>query len=50
MLGLSLWVIWPALLLGGLDWWLFRRLDLRSLVLVTGWILLMLLFVATIRM
>jgi hypothetical protein len=49
MLGLSLWIIWPALLLSGLDWWLFRRLDKRSLILAGGWLLLMSIFVLTIR-
>ncbi len=45
MLGLSLWVLWPALLVCGLDLWLFRRLDWRSLLLGTAWVLLMLLMV-----
>lgn len=45
MLGLSLWVLWPALLVCGLDLWLFRRLDWRSLLLGTAWVLLMLLIV-----
>ncbi len=45
MLGLSLWVLSPALLICGLDFWLFRRLDWRSLLLGSGWVLLMLLVV-----
>lgn len=45
MLGLSLWVLWPALLVCGLDLWLFRRLDWRSLLLGAVWLLLMLLVV-----
>lgn len=45
MLGLSLWVFWPALLICSLDWWLYRRLDWRSLLLATVWVLLMLLMV-----
>ncbi len=45
MLSLSLWVFLPALLVCGLDFWLFRRLDWRSLLLGSGWVLLMLLVV-----
>ncbi len=45
MLGLSLWVLWPALLVCGLDLWLFRRLDWRSLLVGAAWVLLMLLMV-----
>lgn len=43
MLGLSLWVLSPVLLICGLDLWLFRRLDWRSLLLGSVWVLLMLL-------
>ncbi len=50
MLTLTLWVIWPALLLWGVDWWLFRRLDAPGLLLGAGWVLLMLVFVLTIRL
>lgn len=42
MLGLSLWIIWPALLVWSLDWWLYRRPDSRMLALAGGWLLLML--------
>jgi len=42
MLGLSLWIIWPAVLVCSLDWWLYRRTDARMLALVGGWLLLML--------
>lgn len=49
MLGLSLWVIWPALLVWGVDWWLYRRLDLKNLALLLGWLLLMLAVVLTIH-
>lgn len=48
MLGLSLWVLWPAILVCGLDFWLFRRLDWRSLLLGSGWVLLMLVVVLSI--
>lgn len=49
MLGLSLWVIGPAMIVWGVDLWLYRRLDVKNLVLLLGWILLMLVVVLTIQ-
>jgi len=42
MLGLSLWIIWPAVLVSSVDWWLYRRADARMAVLVGFWLLVML--------
>ncbi len=42
MLALSLWVIWPALLVFALDYWVYRRPDPRMMILVLCWLLLML--------